>query len=180
MQHDEALKIATELHKQINPNCYKCAVAGSLRRRKEDVKDIEIIAIPKPFYRTHSLIGPQSSDLLKVLAKLELVKGKMVYGKTRYTQWIVPEGFIEGSEAIKLDLFFTTEQSWGRTLAMRTGPGLYSKNVLSVAYLKAGYTSKDNILYDKNGNAVSVPEEKDFFKLIGIPYVQPWDRRYTW
>lgn len=47
MNLETAQKFAAEVHAVIVPLCEKCEIAGSIRRQKrEDIKDIEIVAIP--------------------------------------------------------------------------------------------------------------------------------------
>lgn len=47
MEHGAAFLIADELLRTLRPSCERIEIAGSIRRAKKEVKDIELIAIPK-------------------------------------------------------------------------------------------------------------------------------------
>lgn len=156
----DAYAIAEKVLEQLRPHCIRAEIAGSIRRRRKQIGDIEIVAIPKP-YET----GLFESGLASVVNKWPKVKGEMLYGKTRYTQRILPEG-------IKLDLFMADEQNWGLIFAIRTGSADFSHLVLARNWCWQGYESKGGYLY-KYGRKVEVREERDLFELIKVRYVGP-------
>ena len=158
--HAEALKIATSILEQLRPHCIRAEIAGSIRRKKPFVKDIEIVAIPKP-YQT----GLFGSGIAPIVEQWEKVKGELEYGKTKYTQRILPEG-------IKLDLFFATEENWGSIFAIRTGSAEFSHKVLANGWVRQGFKSEGGFLF-REGERYEVREEKDLFKMIGVKYVEP-------
>jgi DNA polymerase/3'-5' exonuclease PolX len=158
------LKLASEIAErtlnEISPHCFRAEIGGSIRRGNPEVKDIEIIVIPKPFER-----GLLESGLATVVNQWEMVKGPMIYGKTRYTQRILPEG-------IKLDLFFATPENWGLVLATRTGSASFSKYKLAYRWSSLGFKSVDGYL-TKDGVQIEVREEEVLFRLLQIPFVDP-------
>ena len=154
MKIDEAKKIAKKYLNLLKPYCWRIEIAGSIRREKSEVKDIEIVAIPL------DLVGFSNE-----VNKLEKVKGNPT-GK--YTQRILPEG-------IKLDLFMANIRNWGLIFAIRTGSARYSHEILACGWVKRGYKSINGML-TKNGREIEVREEKDLFNLIGVAYVQPNQR----
>ena len=154
MKIDEAKKIADKYVEILKPYCLRIEIAGSIRREKPEVGDIELIAIVKDIKK-----------FSKEVNKLEKVKGNPT-GK--YTQRILPEG-------IKLDLFMANIRNWGLIFAIRTGSARYSHEILACGWAKRGYKSINGIL-TKNGREIEVREEKDLFNLIGVAYVQPNQR----
>jgi len=160
MIYSQAIKIAQAAVEQLRHHCERIEIAGSIRRQKLDVKDIEIVLIPKP-YGT----GIFSSGVAKVISQWTKVKGEL---PCRYTQRVLPQG-------IAVDIFFATEDNWGLILAIRTGSAAYSHTVLATGWVKAGYKSVDGML-TRGGMEVTVPEEVDLFDLIGIPMVPPEER----
>ena len=161
MELEKALKIAEQVREQLSPHCERCEIAGSVRRRRAHVKDIEIVAIPKPYD-----VGLFESGIATVVNRWKKVKGEL---PCKYTQRILPGG-------IKLDLFFATPDNWGLIYAVRTGSALYSHNILANRWVKFGYKSKDGIL-ERNGKKYFIREEMDLFKLLGLPWVWPQDRQ---
>jgi len=161
--YKKANKIALKVLEELSPHCSRIEIAGSIRRMKSDIGDIEIVAIPLPYNS-----GMFESGLAKVANRWQKVKGELEFGKTKYTQRILPEG-------IKLDLFFTEETNWGYTLALRTGSSDYSHKVLASGWVRRGFKSIDGYLW-KDGERYEVREEKDLFDIVGIPYTEPKNR----
>ena len=151
MKLEEAYQIAEKVKKQLEPYCDRIQIAGSLRRGKTEVKDIEIVAIPTDRFQIGLIVN-----------KWKKIRGD-VGGK--YLQRELPGG-------INLDLFFATERNWGFIFAIRTGSAEYSHKVLGAGWVKAGYKAIKGML-TKNGKDIEVKEEENLFKLIGIDYVKP-------
>lgn len=156
----EAEAIALKVLEQLKPYCIRAEIAGSIRRKKADCGDVEIVAVPLP-YST----GLLEDGIASVVNKWLKIKGEMEYGKTKYTQRVLPEG-------IKLDLFFAEEGNWGHTFAIRTGSADYSHKVLANGWVRQGFKSEGGYLF-RDGERYEIREEKDLFKLIGIPFVEP-------
>lgn len=157
MQYNEALQVAELVKTQLEPHCERIAIAGSIRRKKPFVKDIEVVAIPKP-YQT----GLFESGIATVVNRWEKMKGEL---PCKYTQRVLPEG-------IKLDLFFADAQNWGLILAIRTGSAEYSHKVLASSWVKKGYRSENGYLCYK-GAIVAIPEEEALFQRLGLTYIEP-------
>jgi DNA polymerase/3'-5' exonuclease PolX len=156
----EAYKVALEVLEQLKPHCERIEIAGSIRRKKAEVGDIEIVAIPKP-YKT----GLFQSGIATVVDQWKKVKGEL---PCKYTQRVLPAG-------IKLDLFFAEEGNWGLVFALRTGSAEYSHKVLANGWVRQGFKSDGGYLF-RDGEKHEVREEKDLFKLVGVPYVEPESR----
>lgn len=161
MKLAEAKAIAENILKQLEPHCERIAIAGSIRREKPEVKDIEIVAIPKP-YET----GLFESGIATVVNIWEKVKGEL---PCKYTQRILPEG-------IKLDLFFATKDNWGFQFAVRTGSAEFSHKILAVGWVRNGFHAEEGILVDDAGNRYPVQEEKELFYMSGTLWREPKDR----
>ncbi len=157
MKYTEALPIAQKVKELLAPHCLRIEIAGSIRRKKDFVKDIEIVAIPKP-YET----GLFASGIATVINQWKKVKGEL---PCKYTQVILPEG-------IKLDLFFVEPGNWGLIYAIRTGSAEYSHKILATQWVKRGYHSEGGYL-TYNGKQILVPEEKDLFTRLGLPFLEP-------
>jgi len=161
--YKEAYSIAANIIELLQPYSIRCEIAGSIRRKKSEVKDIEIVCIPKP-YQT----GLFQDGIAEVVNQWQKVKGELEYGGCKYTQRILPQG-------IKLDLFFAEKENWGLIFAIRTGSAEYSHKILANAWVKKGYKSEGGYLF-QNGKKFEVHEEKDLFKRIGVEYVAPEHR----
>lgn len=161
----DAQRKAEEILELIRPHCYRAEIAGSIRRKKKEVKDIEIVCIPKPYQS-----GLFSDGIAEIINRYKKIKGELIYSECKYTQRIIP---INNSE-IKLDLFITTEEKWGLIFTIRTGSAEFSKK-LAARWVELGYHSRDGILMYA-GKPHPCYEEVDVFKRLGMQYIEPEKR----
>lgn len=160
MEYNEAKKIAERIKAILQPHCERIEIAGSIRRRKPEVKDIEIVAIPKPYEPA----GLFESGIATVVNQWEKVKGEL---PCKYTQRILPEGIV-------LDLFFAEPGNWGLIFAIRTGSADYSHKILASGWVNRGFHSKEGYLYKAGSpHRREIREEKELFDLIGVEYCAP-------
>lgn len=152
--------IAENVKSALAPHCERIEIAGSIRREKPQVKDIEIVCIPKPYD-----VGLFESGIAKVVNRWKKIKGEL---PCKYTQRILPDGLV-------VDIFFAERGNWGLIYAIRTGSADYSHKVLATGWVKKGYKSEGGYL-TANGKSIAVLEEIELFKRIGIPYVHPRKR----
>lgn len=161
MNYNKAKSIADKYVNLFRPFCKRIEIAGSIRRKRPEVGDIEIVCIrdTRQLYQWKELIDG-----------FRIIKGTAV-GK--YVQLNLKDG-------INLDLFMCFENNFGLIYAIRTGSAEYSHQVLAVGWNRAGYTSKEGVLYPDEKNPLKekiyIREEEELFKLIGIPYVEPEKR----
>ena len=160
MIYEQALEIAEKVKARLAPHCDRIEIAGSIRRKKPFVKEIEIVAIPKPYD-----IGLFESGIATVVNQWPKVRGEL---PCKYTQRILPEG-------IKLDLFFAERDNWGIIFVMRTGSANYSYLELALRWSYMGYKCEGGYLY-KNAERIDISKEEDLFKLLDLPYVEPEER----
>ena len=167
MKLEKAKRIAEAVKSEMTPYCHRIEIAGSIRRNKPEVGDIEIVAIPKTY--PCGLFGDMKErhpELVKLIDRWEKVKGDAATGK--YTQRILPDG-------IKLDIFFAIPENWGLIYALRTGSAYYSYKVLASGWVKHGYHSVDGMLTIE-GVVVPVRKETELFELAGVKWVDPEER----
>ena len=177
MELGKAQAIAEKLIEEFRPYCERVEVAGSIRRKKEFVKDIELVVIPKKilvpknpqlsFFDEAEMIEQWSPGYIEVVNRYKAIRGKAI-GKA--TQRLLPEGIV-------LDLFTANEKNWGMIYAFRTGSADYSHFVLAGGYCKRGYRSVDGFL-TRDGNLIEVPEEEVLYKIIGMQWIEPEERIY--
>jgi DNA polymerase/3'-5' exonuclease PolX len=158
MEYERALSIANEVKDILSPFCSRCEIAGSIRRKKNDCGDVEIVCIPKKI-----------REFCDAVNKWQKIKGEPI-GK--YTQRIHKSG-------MKLDIFMATPENWGCIFLIRTGPWEFSKDWMSIIVKKSGqYEQKEGHLHFQ-GNRIPVLEERDYFDFMGIPYIEPENRNET-
>lgn len=145
-------------------------IAGSLRRLKRDVGDIEFLCIPK------YIAGVDMLDAkIKTLLQLDVLHlrrnklGSKVYGPKNKLLRHVESG-------IGVDVFSTTEECWPVALVVRTGGEKTNKEIASRA-LERG------MRFHAYGRGFTTPtkeiichSEQDVFEAVGLPYKEPWER----
>lgn len=165
-----AAEIADRVLCQLTPHCHLISIAGSIRRGRPTIGDIEIVCVPKAYLATPLF----SSGIATVVEQWPKIKGGL---PCRYTQRLLPSG-------MKLDLFMPDPRGYGLQLAIRTGSAEWCRQVLAPAWVKAGYRSEGGVLHTRvdedwpdNWDAtVPTPDERKLFELIGLPWVDPKDR----
>lgn len=137
MNFFQAQSLAERIIETMQPFCQRAAIAGSIRRQKAQVKDIEIVAIPA-FGSPLDLFGDINRNLLFDWATLMEREDRIHWikpGTTDVIRWTIKEdgkywrGWLVKAE-IKLDLFLTTPDTWGITYLIRTGPADFSARVV--------------------------------------------------
>ncbi|ODU24145.1 MAG: hypothetical protein ABS95_02225 [Verrucomicrobia bacterium SCN 57-15] len=161
-------------------------VAGSLRRRKKEVGDIEILYIPKKHYQ-HDV---EASDLFQSRARVrnltdhsivEMIKSGLIRPRENVlgrTTWGDKNKLaVHVASGIPVDLFATTESAWFNYLVCRTGSAENNIRISAAAQAK-GWSWHPYALgfTNERGNLVRVESEEDVFRLVGLPYLQPWER----
>lgn len=166
----EAWDIAEKVMRKLSPLCRRIQIAGSLRRMKAEVGDIEIVALP---LFACDMFGMETGDhLLNGFDYSEI--GTLVKNGSKFKQIILNEG-------ITLDLFIVTPPAqWGVQLLIRTGPADYSHKFVMPktqgGMLHGWQKVRDGAMW-AGEKQIATPEEEDVYLAIGMPYIQPQERR---
>lgn len=197
----EADALAAEVLELLRPATERIAIAGSIRRRRPDVGDIEIVAIPRyGVGMGHAdLFGNVSTPAVNHLD--ELVGGLLMDGvlakrlDKNGRPAIGPKYKRLSYRDFALDLFVGTPENWGVLLAIRTGPASFAHafvtnigHMTRPAYAGAEHkprpgllpmgmrVGEGNQLFGPDGRVIETREEEDFFRAIGQPCLEPWRR----
>ncbi len=178
--YKEALKIAEEIVMWLKPYCERIQIAGSLRRKKADVGDIEILCIPKPLLIPMKEYTDNLDFEIRCLIdeekKLDYrlnIKGSRVYGKQNKL-------LVHCASGIPLDVFSTTEENWATALVVRTGPKESNIRICMAAKNRrlrfhaygAGFTKR----VGSTIVCLTCHSEKEVFEAVGLPYLPPEER----
>lgn len=163
---DYADSVAASILAELRPHCLPglCEIAGSVRRRRPTIGDIEIVCVPRP-YNPEPLLR---SGIALVLYQWETLKGTL---PCRYTRRLHPSG-------MAVDVFMVDPRGFGLQLAIRTGSADWSHWVLAKTWARAGFRSEHGLLRDYAGRIVATPTEEDLFRRIGLAWVDPADREF--
>lgn len=181
--------LAEELRLLLEPACKRIQIAGSIRRLRPDIGDIEIVCIPKietvEVPREGELFQERREESYHLLWRaldgfLEgatrtgyILKGE----KYRAFRWPVRGEEGEDIGHVRVDVFTTTPEGWGWIYLVRTGSREFSKSVagaLKARSLRAEAGRIYHVVNDEiHGPPIGTPEEEDVFHLIGRAYVAP-------
>lgn len=189
----EAEVAAERFIAEIGDGCEQIAVAGSIRRRQQDVGDIEIVIVPKtveirglfaeyPGQRcdvVDAALGSMANDPDSGIERRS-TNGHSAWGP-RYKRL--------SFEGAPIDLFSCDANRFGLILAIRTGPTWYSHQLVTPKDRRIERGERPGLLpphmrvadgwltYRVSGQRIPTPTEEGFFETIGVPYVEPWNRR---
>jgi len=188
----EAKNIAIDICYKLQPFTTRINIAGSIRRKKPEVKDIEIVLTPLMVASTSTsllsdvstgdVVHPNFVELVNSLGTLE--KGKPT---GRYCKIVLPQG-------INLDLFIPDPTDFFRQYAIRTGSADYSFKVIAHGWRKIGWVGSDlglrlekdcvetkqpdgkskwTCVRNKNNTPPVWESEESFFNWLGVKMVAP-------
>lgn len=179
----DATRTARALVAALAPACERIEIAGSIRRRKPMVRDIEIVAIPRYAEVSGLFEVAERIDLLDERIRVNLASGAIA---ARQVEAHRADGSIDVQtklgpaykalifDGLPVDLFITDAERWGCIFALRTGPGDW--NTRLVTDCKRYYRSVEGGRVMYLGRAIPTPEEADFFAALGQPWLDPWER----
>ena len=177
--HAEAMRLAQELAAALRPYTTRLEIAGSLRRGKATVGDIELVYVPRFEERQLDLLTTGQWDVADeriggwlmdgTLAKRPNVKGHFTWGEKNKLAL--------HRDGTPVDLFATTEANWFVSLVIRTG----SKETnlkLTTGAIRDGNTlnAYGRGITRADGTVVRAESEEHVFQLCGVPYLKPHQR----
>ena len=176
----EAIAAAAELCRALKPYTERMIVAGSLRRRKPMVGDIEILFIPKFEMRKLDLLSDTlvslADEVLSCLLQKQVIRhrpnvnGSNIWGEKNKLA-------VHGASGIPVDFFTATEANWFNYLVCRTGSAESNMRIATAAQARgwkwnpygAGFT-------DDRGQLVPVHSEDQVFAHARLTWQEPWER----
>ena len=140
-------KIAEEVAEKIRHVCSRVKIAGSIRRGKQNPKDIDIVCIPK-----------DNEKLKAVMGKI----GKYIQGGEHESTWNV--------RGVNVELYYTSEEEWGAELmaySSKKGAGIGLRMIAK----RKGFKLNQHGLFDrKTGKRIAGKTEEEIYKALGRKY----------
>lgn len=202
----DARHVAEALVRELAPACDRIEIAGSIRRQKPWVSDIELVAIPQlgaagetPAPAQAALFGtpapaattsPQVNLLWERIEEVSEQRTRIIPIKPSSAieepdhRW--QEKRFEGSKYFKLwlpragfkvDLFMATRETWGVIYTIRTGSADFAKALVTHwTAISNGGHSATGRLLDAEGRPLETPEEEDVFLHCGLRWIPPAER----
>ena len=168
----KAEEVGQALVEVLGPGCEKIEIAGSIRRRRPDVGDVELLCISSlgdaVALGTNVYLDAEVEDLiLRNVLQKRLNKA----GRTNYGRW----NKLLVHVAIPVDIFSTTEANWGMALVVRTGPAEWNIRMMA-RFRKRRMRGHAYGGVTQGGIDVPCPTEEEVFRLLDWPYRDPEER----
>ncbi|HEC79208.1 MAG TPA: DNA polymerase/3'-5' exonuclease PolX [candidate division WOR-3 bacterium] len=135
-----------------NTKIKKISSAGSLRRWKETIGDIDILAA-----------GKTRTDIVKVFTRYPGTERVLAAGKTK--------GSIIVKGGIQIDLRIVAPSSYGSALQYFTGSKAHNIKLRSIAKQKGMKLSEYGVF--KGKKKVAGKTEQEVYKILGLKYIAP-------
>lgn len=160
----EARDLADKIILKLKPYVERGHVAGSYRRGKVELKDLDIVVIPKrqdikDMFGT--VIGTKPvQGFIDVINSWKKLKGDP---EGRYCQREI--------DGHKVEISIATKENWGCLLLIRTGNDEFSHKIMT-RVRRLGLEQRDGYLY-RDDKMIPVYEEKQYFDILNLPFIEP-------
>jgi DNA polymerase (family X) len=131
----------------------KIVTCGSIRRRKETVGDIDILAVAK-----------NSVEIMEYFVSMPNVEKVIARGETKLS--------VRLDIGINADLRVVPEKSFGAALQYFTGSKDHNVELRKIA-IKKGWKLNEYGLFDKRGLQIAGRTEEEIYKKLGLDWMAP-------
>ncbi len=155
----EILPIANKIKKRLLRlrGTMKVEIAGSVRRKKDLVRDIDLLAVSK-----------NPKFLIDYFCKIKEVKKVLAKGGTKAAILL--------NNNLEVDIRVIDEKAWGAAQLYFIGSKEYNIRLRNIA-IRKGYKLNEYGLFDrKTGKYVVGKNEKEVLKKLGVKYIKPENR----
>lgn len=154
MKLKEAQAIANEVSRKLSPYCERIETAGSIRRQKPEVRDIDIVLVPSKLWDLNQAIlnlGP--SHVAGEKLKRVNYNGKQI------------------------DIYYATENTWVTLLLIRTGSTENNIRLCKRARsLGMKLKANGDGIIGKDGQLIKIESEEQIYSILKLPYQKPGER----
>lgn len=154
MELERAQKIADEVIKRLSPYCQRIQVAGSIRRRKPLVNDIDLVLIPSDLWNLHhEVLG---------LGQVRMSGNKIMRVMVGSTQ---------------VDIYVADEATWATLLLIRTGSAENNIRLATLAKKRGWHlAASGDGLFNEDHRRIAGDSEESIYRALNLRYQQPWER----
>jgi DNA polymerase (family X) len=153
---DVAMHTATAMVAALSavPGCQRCAYAGSLRRMRETIGDVDILAAAQ-----------DSAPLMAAFIAQPEVAGVIASGPTKTS--------IRTAAGLQVDLRVVQLDAWGAALQYFTGSTAHNVAVRQIAIRKKLRLSEYGLFEVETGELIVSRTEEEVYARLGLAWVPP-------
>ena len=169
--YSKAAIIADNLVEMLGVHFDRLEIAGSLRRQKDMIGDIELVGIPHSVQ--DGLFGFEKiSPTGMIIDLMRLMGYKAEKAGEKYIKFV-------SDGKMNVDLIMCTPKTWGCIFMIRTGSAEFTRKMVTKKSFR-GWCPDSMQFCDGHlwweGLPLETPEEEDVFREMAIPYVLPEER----
>src|SRR5215813_11596618 len=145
------IPIATEICRRLEASAERVAYGGSLRRMKEIVHDVDILAASTDVEKT-----------MKTFLSFPFIEAVLAQGPTKAS--------VRVQDDLQVDLRVVEPKSWGAAMHYFTGSKAHNIRMRERA-IKQGLKLNEYGLFDASEKRLAGAEEGGIFEKLGLPYI---------
>ncbi|MEV5175509.1 DNA polymerase/3'-5' exonuclease PolX [Streptomyces flaveolus] len=149
---DTAEEIVAELSSVTG--CERCAYAGSLRRMRETVGDLDVLVAAR-----------RSAPFMDALCELP-VTAEVIARGTKKTS-------VRTGKGLQVDLRVVPPESWGAALQYFTGSKAHNIRTRTIAVHQGLKLSEYGVFDTESGESVASRTEEEVYARLGLPWIPP-------
>ncbi|AIR96599.1 PHP domain-containing protein [Streptomyces glaucescens] len=134
--------------------CRRCAYAGSLRRVRETIGDLDVL-----------VAAEDSAPVMRAFTELPYVTEVIAHGPTKTS--------VRTGEGLAVDLRVVRPESWGAALQYFTGSKAHNIRTRELAVRQGLKLSEYGLFDAESGELVVSRTEEDVYARLGLPWIPP-------
>ncbi|MCW2904261.1 MAG: phosphoesterase [Streptosporangiaceae bacterium] len=153
---DAAMELADEIVSTLQdvPGCRRCAYAGSLRRMRETIGDVDILAA-----------SDDPGPIMETFASQPFVSDVIARGGKKTS--------VRTTKGLQIDLRVVPLESWGAAMQYFTGSKQHNVHIREIA-VRAGLKLSEYGLFEaESGDLIVSSTEEEVYDRLGLPWIPP-------
>ncbi|MFE5893384.1 DNA polymerase/3'-5' exonuclease PolX [Streptomyces sp. NPDC056462] len=153
---DAAMSLAEDIVAEMSQvaGCKRCSYAGSLRRVRETIGDIDIL-----------VAAGKAEPIMRAFTELPYVSEVIAHG-TKKTS-------IRTTKGLQVDLRVVPPDSWGAAMQYFTGSKAHNIRTREMAVHKKLKLSEYGLFDTESGKKIVSETEEDVYARLGLPWIPP-------
>ena len=174
MNLSAARRLAERIEVELQPHCDRLVIAGSIRRHRPEVGDIDLVCLPKDMEHLTALLT-RCAQTATPLKKGDQYAVFTLKDGFQLDLWIAHDGGFGEDPGLFETEMRKVPSNWGMLLLARTGSARHNIYLAQVANRRGlHFNPHRGILRGKE--IIASRTEEEIFSALGLPYIYPEDR----
>ncbi|MFC9294827.1 DNA polymerase/3'-5' exonuclease PolX [Streptomyces sp. NPDC057011] len=151
-----AMDVAEQLVAELSqiPGCVRCTYAGSLRRMRETIGDVDILVAAR-----------RSAPFMEALTALPATAEVIARGEKKTS--------VRTATGLQVDLRVLPPASWGAGLQYFTGSKAHNIRTRALAVRQGLKLSEYGLFDAESGESITSATEEEIYARLGLPWIPP-------